>query len=583
MKKSENEPKKTYKYGITDVPQPIEEDDILEVKKYVLGLENFIRNCPTPMSIALQGDWGTGKTTFLRTMESDFNECKDEIKTIYFNTWQYSQFNHADKLYESFLGNIMLQLEKDDKEFQEKAIGFLEKIWKVTSGVAKDVAMNYVDSTTKEITGVKLSEEIAKYNVKAQKEQAQIISDLKEDFTKMIAEYVKKILKKKDEKSDCDPRIVIFVDDLDRLNPARAVEMLEVLKLFMDVENCVYVLAIDYDVVVNGVRQKYGSSMTEDKCRSFFDKIIQLPFSMPVNAYRIGKLLATILPDAFKSYQKVVENYIGQTLGMNPRTLKRLANSYHLLEAVEKEAKGKGQKRTELQHTLLILTLTTQMYSDLAYDEIARCQTAEALKVKLGQSENEDEDAQEDEQPNESAEASVARRRADNALTYLGEAYEQMNAILEENDKEQEEQDLASHWIDEIHLSSITNVTSAERPRATAGLISAVVDEEQLNDENATNIYQFIVQKLLLKNMDRLAEVLEVQKKWITIDVERKGEGYFKRMNELEVKYQEQPVYLGIHTSNNAKRSLIKKLCKQLQIAPGKVKWIEDDNNLLTY
>lgn len=50
-------------------------------------------------------------------------------------------------------------------------------------------------------------------------------------------------------------------------------------------------LAIDYDVVVNGVRSKYGENVSQEKCRSFFDKIIQLPFRLPVEHYSLNKLV----------------------------------------------------------------------------------------------------------------------------------------------------------------------------------------------------------------------------------------------------------------------------------------------------
>ena len=579
---------KNYEYGITDVPHAIDDDDVLEVRKYVKGLENFIRNCPTPMSIALQGDWGTGKTTFLKTMENDFKKHKDEIKTIYFNTWQYSQFNQADKLYESLLNNIMTQLEKDDDKIKESTTRIRKDIIKLVTGAVKDVAMNYADAKTEEFTGMKISEALVKYGVTTREEQSQIICDFKDRYTSLIREFVEHSLKKSSAKDACDPRIVIFVDDLDRLNPARAVEMLEVLKLFMDVENCVYVLAIDYDVVVNGVRQKYGSTMSEDKCRSFFDKIIQLPFSMPVSAYRIGNLLTSIFQNAFESHKLEVENYIGQTLGMNPRTLKRLANSYYLLESVEKEAKGADQERTDLQHALLILTLATQMYSELAYEEIARCQTGEALKAKLGVNEEEDASQGEEEQENESAEYKALRRRADLALAHLGKAYESMEESIKKNAKGKN-LDLSAIWIDEIHLSSITNVTSAEKPATarSAGMIIAVVGEEQFDSTNATDIFRFIVSKTLRKNMDKMEEILEGQKAWISLNGERRSEGYFGRTTHSDVIYNGQTIYLGTNTSNAAKRTLIQRLCKQLHIKLGdpknEVKWIEDDNNLLTY
>lgn len=78
-------------------------------------------------------------------------------------------------------------------------------------------------------------------------------------------------------------RVVVFVDDLDRLVPGKAIELLEVLKLFLDCENCVFILAIDYDVVVRGAAEKYGFDLhdnseeglkEQEKGKAFFDKII---------------------------------------------------------------------------------------------------------------------------------------------------------------------------------------------------------------------------------------------------------------------------------------------------------------------
>ena len=94
------------------------------------------------------------------------------------------------------------------------------------------------------------------------KSVVETISTLKERFQKCI-------------NATCDEnevdRVLVFVDDLDRLQPLRAVELLEVLKIFLDCERCVFVLALDYNVVVSGVKQKYGSDFKADKGRSFFD------------------------------------------------------------------------------------------------------------------------------------------------------------------------------------------------------------------------------------------------------------------------------------------------------------------------
>lgn len=51
--------------GVTDLPIEKLADDNLHISNYIEGLSDFIRTCATPMTIALQGDWGTGKTSFM--------------------------------------------------------------------------------------------------------------------------------------------------------------------------------------------------------------------------------------------------------------------------------------------------------------------------------------------------------------------------------------------------------------------------------------------------------------------------------------------------------------------------------------
>ena len=92
-------------------------------------------------------------------------------------------------------------------------------------------------------------------------------------------------------------RFVIFVDDLDRLEPTTAVQILELLKNVFDVPHTVFVLAIDYQVVVKGLKSKFGEPTEENEWefRAFFDKIIQVPFLMPMAKYKLGNYIARLL------------------------------------------------------------------------------------------------------------------------------------------------------------------------------------------------------------------------------------------------------------------------------------------------
>lgn len=172
---------------------------------------------------------------------------------------------------------------------------------------------------------------------------------------------------KKLEKEHRD-RVVVFVDDLDRLQPSKAVELLEVLKLFIDCEKCVFVLAVDYEVVTLGIKQKFGANVTEEKGKSFFDKIIQLPFKMPVANYDIRKYVTNMMRRInIQTDEKEVSLFsdlIRTSIGFNPRSMKRLFNTYELLDIVT-ESTVKNIDDTIRRRVLFAIICTQMCYEKL--------------------------------------------------------------------------------------------------------------------------------------------------------------------------------------------------------------------------
>lgn len=51
--------------SITDKPITTLNQDLLKVEKYSQALSNFITRSDTPITIGLQGEWGTGKTSLM--------------------------------------------------------------------------------------------------------------------------------------------------------------------------------------------------------------------------------------------------------------------------------------------------------------------------------------------------------------------------------------------------------------------------------------------------------------------------------------------------------------------------------------
>jgi len=337
-----------------DIPVPKIENDLFDVKIYVDSLAQFISECDTPMTIAIQGDWGSGKTSMMNMIREKLG---DRVITAWFNTWQFSQFGMSSQLSYSFLSYLTNQICSSDNN-QE----LLKKIKKITFGFARLAAKIAVENTAGGVAADamdKLSDEGFNY--------ADEIISVKEKFEQGVQDKLTQANKGKDIVQK--DRVVVFVDDLDRLPPEIAVELLEVLKLFVDVEKCVFVLAIDYAVVTQGIRKKYGDIMTEDKGKSFFDKIIQLPFKMPVGLYNLDNYVKRTLAD-FKinldDDEKELDIYKGlflRSIGQNPRTLKRLFNSFRLIKIIILANKGSEDKDTS---RILFGILCMQMeYEDL--------------------------------------------------------------------------------------------------------------------------------------------------------------------------------------------------------------------------
>lgn len=60
--------------------------DALGVTDYVHALSRFVQDCQTPMTIAIQGDWGSGKTSLMNLMRDEVRQ--HDCHVVEFNTWQ---------------------------------------------------------------------------------------------------------------------------------------------------------------------------------------------------------------------------------------------------------------------------------------------------------------------------------------------------------------------------------------------------------------------------------------------------------------------------------------------------------------
>ena len=94
--------------SITDKPISLKSEDLLNVEKYSTALSNFIIKSDTPITVGLQGEWGTGKTSLMSLLLEDFNS--QNIACSWVNTWEYSMFRGANETTPGVLRGMLEKL-----------------------------------------------------------------------------------------------------------------------------------------------------------------------------------------------------------------------------------------------------------------------------------------------------------------------------------------------------------------------------------------------------------------------------------------------------------------------------------------
>jgi len=355
--------------GFTDTPITTSGSDTLEVRHYIESLAGFILKCETPLTISIQGEWGTGKTSAMNIIKESLD--REKIPTVWFNTWQFSQFSMQDYLAISMLNSLTNALGNPPE-----VKSALEKVWSVCSGAglmalkgASMMAVERIAGGT--LTGRVFGDEQVEDKDSSPLTLADDIMRLKANLAAGVAARLESV------KSN---RLVVFIDDLDRLEPRRAVELLEVLKNFLDVPGCVFVLAVDHSVVEQGIKAKFGLERIDRKGRSFFDKIIQLSFNLPVAQYNTQKYIRGLIEQigiAFDGEGGDVESYarlVAASVGFNPRGMKRIFNLFQLLATMAEstaflhpvEGISEARKQLILFGLLCLQTGFPELYLHLA-------------------------------------------------------------------------------------------------------------------------------------------------------------------------------------------------------------------------
>ena len=350
--------------------------DTLGTKKYADSLAKFVRQCDTPLTVGVQGEWGSGKTSILNIIRSLIHHSNEDVrvsrqktesvkgaevfKTIWIDTWEHSLLKNPEECLLSIVEEIIDEITKIDGKFKtaQKAKSAIATLAKGAIRIGTSAALGtHAGSVADDLLS---------------NDTSNGIRALRNALDKAVKDIV-------ETEENHINRFIIFVDDLDRLEPSIAIKVLELLKNIFNIQHCVFILAIDYQVVVKGLKDKFGepNEKNEWEFRAFFDKIIQLPFMMPTAQYNLGDYIYNMLVKEVEYFEKsetkmvnqpVLENIVRSSIGRNPRSLKRLVNSVSLIKMQNLDELSELKKNAYILKELVFALVCLQISFPKVYE-----------------------------------------------------------------------------------------------------------------------------------------------------------------------------------------------------------------------
>jgi len=313
-------------------------------------ISNLIRNSTPHFTIGIYGEWGTGKTTLMKSIEANLHstdsyEGGQKILPIWFNAWKYER---EDSLATVSLLKTVGYAMAGHQRFDTLSKTIFKGLTIVSKDMMQQIAMQVV----------------SKQNSIDDEEIDQKMDHLNKLYRDSI--YYEGLDKIKEEmrsirEKDPECRVVIFIDDLDRCSPNKALEVLESIKLFLDLEGFVFVIGLSHKTVTQLITRAYET--TGIKGEDYIKKIIQIPIKIPSWSKEsiIDLIENSITPRLNSDYTKFLSQnsaMIAKVIDYNPRQLKRFINN--VIIAFETFASKQGSPEIQFNEIFLVKILKSE-------------------------------------------------------------------------------------------------------------------------------------------------------------------------------------------------------------------------------
>ncbi len=296
----------------TDEPVRDLEHDHLALKPFSSMVAAAALTNRGPFNIGVFSGWGQGKTTVLRQAEALIKEQeKPNVITAWVNAWQYEHEAHPIVPLLAIIINEITKAIDARKTVSEKENVALTKTFGDLKRALRSIAYGFSAKAGATIPGFANLEIgfVAKDMIDRDEKLSSDRDPLLDQSLYYHAyERLEKFREELDKSEPVDhPKIIVFIDDLDRCLPSKALHLLESLKLVLAQPGFIFVLGVDRHVIDSFLTKRYhedfGILKDMGHGKQYMDKIIQLPLDLPHHQNRFEKYIDSLTANAFSEYR----------------------------------------------------------------------------------------------------------------------------------------------------------------------------------------------------------------------------------------------------------------------------------------